>query len=75
MTNLQDILKLDFAYLETFTARTNTTWGTLFCNESQPTYYDANHAHIDQVCEQPQLIIDEVINFYQSRSIIPRFYI
>lgn len=75
MTSLQNIFKLDFAYLETFTTRTKTIWGALFCNEYQPAYYDANHAHIDQVCEQPQLIIDEVINFYQSRNIIPRFYI
>lgn len=75
MTSLQDIFKLDFAYLETFTTRTKTIWGNLFCNEYQPTYYDANHAHIDQVCEQPQLIIDEVINFFRSINIIPRFYI
>jgi hypothetical protein len=75
MTSLQDIFKLDFAYLETFTARKKTIWGDMFCNENQPKYYDANHAHIDQVCKQPQLIIDEVINFYQSRNIIPRFYI
>ena len=40
MTSLQDILKLDFSYLETFTTRTNTIWGTLFCNENQPTYLD-----------------------------------
>jgi len=75
MTSLQDILKLDFAYLETFTTRINTSWGALFCNENQPAYYDANHAHIDQVCDNSQLIIEEVINFYQSRNIIPRFYI
>ncbi|WP_282032825.1 GNAT family N-acetyltransferase [Metabacillus indicus] len=75
MTNIQDILKLDFAYLETFTTRTDTDWGSMFCNENQPSYYDANHAHIDQVCEQPQLVIDEVMKFYQSKKIIPRFYI
>ncbi len=75
MTSLQDILKLDFAYLETFSTRLSTTWGALFCNESQPMYYDANHAHINQVCEDPQLIIDEVNHFYLSRNIIPRFYI
>lgn len=75
MTNLQEILKLGFDFREAFTTRTNTPWGILFCNENQPTYYSANHAHIHQVCEQPQLVIDEVINFYQSRKIIPRFYI
>lgn len=73
--NLQEIIKLDFAYLDTFTTRTDTSWGTLFCNENQPIYYDANHAHIDRECEHPQLVIDEVKGFYQSRNIVPRFYI
>jgi N-acetylglutamate synthase-like GNAT family acetyltransferase len=75
MLSLRNILSLDFAYLETFTKRTDTTWGSLFCNESQPTYYDANHAHINNSCDNPQLIIDEVVSYYESRKIIPRFYI
>jgi hypothetical protein len=54
MINLQDIIKLEFAYLETFTTRINTNWGALFCNENQPTYYNANHAHIHKICEQLQ---------------------
>lgn len=72
---LQDILMLDFAYLETFTERIETKWGSIFCNEDHPNYYDANHAHLSDTCHDPQLIIDEVINFYKSRAIIPRFYI
>lgn len=73
--NLQDILALDFAYLETFTTRTDTNWGILFCNENQPQYFDANHAHISHSVDEPQAIIDEVVKYYQSKGIIPRFYL
>ncbi|MCL6570868.1 MAG: GNAT family N-acetyltransferase [Bacillus sp. (in: Bacteria)] len=75
MTLLQEVITLDFAYLKTFTKRKDTTWGSLFYNEYQPTYYDANHAHISEPCDNPQVVIDEVISFYQSRKIIPRFFI
>lgn len=38
--DLQDLFTLDFAYLETFTKRTETAWGSIFCNENQPDYYE-----------------------------------
>ncbi|MEH7118450.1 GNAT family N-acetyltransferase [Neobacillus vireti] len=75
MINLKDVFSLDFAYLETFTKRIETSWGSIFCNESQPSYFDANHAHITDAIDNPKLIIDEVKNFYNDRKIIPRFYI
>lgn len=71
---LQDIIKLDFAYLDSFTSRTDTAWGSLFYNERQPTYFDANHAHISELYVNAQLIIDEVVHFYETKKIIPRFY-
>ena len=73
--NLKDVFSLDFAYFETFTKRIDTSWGSIFCNESQPNYYDANHAHISEAIDNPKLIIEEVKNFYNTRKIIPRFYI
>ncbi|MBA4535979.1 GNAT family N-acetyltransferase [Bacillus aquiflavi] len=75
MNDLQHIFALDFAYLETFTTRTHTNWGILFCNENNPLYFDANHAHISEFSTEPQSIIHEVVKFYQSKGIIPRFYI
>ncbi|PEB79034.1 GNAT family N-acetyltransferase, partial [Bacillus cereus] len=41
MTSLKNVLELDFAYLETFTSRIEKSWGSIFCNESNPYYYDA----------------------------------
>lgn len=75
MNILDKILELDFAYLETFTARMDRPWGNLFCNENQPHYYDANHAHVRSAVQEPQTVIDEVVSFYQERNIIPRFYL
>lgn len=75
MVNLKDVFLLDFEYLETFSNRVETSWGSIFYNESQSNYYDANHAYIFDVVKNPELIIDEVKEFYNSRGIIPRFYI
>jgi len=75
MFSLDDVFKMDFAYLSTFTTKIETSWGTLFYNENQPTFYDANHAHIQKSCDHPKSVIDEVISFYQDKGIIPRFYI
>lgn len=76
MENLfQRVLALEIAYLDTFTKRKNTSWGYLFYNEDQPTYYDANHAHTHDIPENPRAVIEEVIQFYRERNIIPRFYL
>ncbi|AOZ94076.1 GNAT family N-acetyltransferase [Paenibacillus crassostreae] len=75
MINLRDIIRLEFTYLETFTNRIATSWGSIFCNEIHPNYYDANHAHISDLCDFPKLVVDEVVDFYRTRNIIPRFYI
>jgi GNAT superfamily N-acetyltransferase len=72
---VEDILKLDFAFLETFTNRLETSWGAIFCNEKQPVHYDSNHALISKPADDPSLVIDEVINYYKAKNIIPRFYI
>ena len=75
MLHSKELLMLDISYYEAFSNRVDTSWGTLFCNEIQPKYYDSNHAHIIDDCIEPQSVIDEVIRYYQSKQIIPRFYI
>lgn len=73
--SIQTMHMLDIAYCETFTRRIDTSWGILFCNENQPNYYDANHARIMTACDSPHEVAEEVINFFQSKNIVPRFYI
>lgn len=75
MEMLTKILEMEFAYLDTFSKRIDTKWGSLFCNENNPTYYSANHAHVRQSVEDPQQVIEEVVMFFRSKEIIPRFYI
>lgn len=75
MQNLKELLLLERTYLETVSHRMDTSWGTLFYNENQPNYYDSNHAHIIDKCLHPQSVVDEVISYYQSKKLIPRFYI
>lgn len=72
---LDKVLELDLAYLATFTNRIDTSWGYLFHNESQPSYYDANHAHVQKVPANPEAVIEEVIHFYRERNLTPRFYL
>lgn len=74
MELLKKIIELDFAYLETFTKRIDTGWGCFFCNEAQPSYYNANHAHIHLPTNDPKTVIAEVVSFYQTRNLIPRIY-
>jgi N-acetylglutamate synthase-like GNAT family acetyltransferase len=75
MNHLEEIFNLDFAYLNSFTQRLDREWGVLFYNEEQPDYYDANHAHIHRLVEKPDEVIKEVFSFYESRGLLPRFYI
>ncbi|ANC77456.1 GNAT family acetyltransferase [Fictibacillus phosphorivorans] len=75
MSQLKELLQLDLSYYETFSNRSDKSWGSLFYKENQPNYYDSNHAHILDECIHPISVIDEVISFYQSKQITPRFYI
>jgi N-acetylglutamate synthase-like GNAT family acetyltransferase len=75
MDRLEEIFNLDFAYLTSFTQCVEREWGLLFYNEEQPDYYDANHAHIHRVVEKPDEVIEEVVSCYQSKGLVPRFYL
>ena len=68
MPNSQEPLMLDISYYETFSKRIDTSWGSLFYNETQPNYYDSNHAHIIDEWLHPQSVIDEIISYYQSKK-------
>ncbi|MCP8968196.1 GNAT family N-acetyltransferase [Ectobacillus ponti] len=74
-TVLKQALELDFVYMDTFTTRIPTAWGYLFCNEGHPAYYTANHAHLYDAPQDPKAVIEEVLQFYGERNLVPRFYI
>lgn len=75
MDLLKQIIDLDFALIQSFSNKKDRPWGTLFWNEHQPDYYDANHAHVSEQPDQPAQVMDEVISFYEEMKIVPRFYL
>ncbi|EGA89821.1 acetyltransferase, GNAT family protein [Planococcus donghaensis MPA1U2] len=75
MDLLKQINELDFALLQSFSTKLDRPWGALFLNRDQPDYYDANHAYINTQPEHPKKVINEVVSFYRSHSITPRFYL
>jgi len=75
MDLLKQINELDFALLQSFSTKYDRPWGALFLNEQQPDYYDANHAYVSEQPEYLEKVIDEVVSFYRSHSITPRFYL
>ena len=75
MSVLEAILELNKAYRQSFTNQIDKSWGTIFYNEEQSLYYDANHAEIKEKCQNPQAVINQVKSFYQKKEIIPRFYL
>ncbi|MBH0231439.1 GNAT family N-acetyltransferase [Halobacillus yeomjeoni] len=75
MDLMKQIEELEFALLQSFSNKEDRTWGTLFWNENQPDYYDANHAHVSEQPDHPEQVIDEVKAFYKELNVTPRFYL
>ncbi len=74
--NIVDLIEeLEISQVESFAKKIEVPWGYLFCNEDNPNYYDANHAHVKNVPKDPKQIINEVIAFYKEKQLTPRFYI
>ncbi|AKG05301.1 GNAT family N-acetyltransferase [Salimicrobium jeotgali] len=71
----EQIEELEFALLQSFSHKRDCPWGSLFWNEDQPDYYDANHAHVKEEPDHPEQVIDEVTSFYGTMNIVPRFYL
>ncbi|UII54341.1 GNAT family N-acetyltransferase [Cytobacillus spongiae] len=75
MVSFEKVHEMELVYLESLSKRMELEWGSLFVDSEQPNYYDANHAHITKAVEHPSRIIAFVKEFYQSKGLIPRFYI
>lgn len=75
MFNLERIMQLDIEYVKSFSEVEVCREGILFYNQAIPSYYDANHAQIWRKIEQPDLFLQDIKDFYQSKSLIPRIYL
>lgn len=68
-----NISDFDMTYFKAISGSFSTKWGICFYSPDAPNYYDANHAHINIEQLKPE-VLDEIIEFYLSRKIKPRFY-
>lgn len=75
MNSLEHIIELDLHYLKSFSKMETCKEGVLFYNEDNPTYYDANHAHIWRKISNPDEVLSKIKDFYQSKSLVPRLYL
>jgi len=75
MHSLEHIIELDLHYLKSFSKTEICEEGVLFYNEDNPTYYDANHAHIWRKINNPDVVLSKIKKFYQSKSLVPRLYL
>ncbi|WP_155590545.1 GNAT family N-acetyltransferase [Lysinibacillus cavernae] len=75
MFDLERIIQLDIDYVKSFSEMEACQEGALFYNKAIPTYYDANHAHIWRKIEDPHVFLQNIKDFYQSKSLVPRLYL
>lgn len=71
----KQFIELEKAQDNSLTTGYERDWGILYCDEQNPTYYDANHAHVELPLAHPETVISEVISFYEQRNLIPRLYV
>ncbi|QOR66585.1 hypothetical protein IM538_22985 [Cytobacillus suaedae] len=75
MNSMQYVHEQSIAYKRTFSNMIEKEWGYIFYNEENPLHYDANHAHINQSPVQPEVVYNEVLEFFRSKHLPPRYYI
>lgn len=75
MHKIEHIMQLDIDYIKSFSEIETCKEGVLFYNKEMPTYYDANHAHIWKKVVEPNILLKNIKDFYQSKSLIPRLYL
>ncbi|MBP1944039.1 GNAT superfamily N-acetyltransferase [Bacillus luteolus] len=75
MVSMQYVQEQSIAYKKTFSNMIEKEWGYLFYNEENPLHYDANHAHLNKSPVQPEVVYNQVLGFFRSRHLPPRYYI
>lgn len=75
MFNIRNLYAMNIDYLRTITTVENTEWGYLCTDVKNPSYYDANHAEIYKEIRNPEAVMNEVLHYYQTKQLVPRFYI
>lgn len=74
MNIISDIINFEINYPKIFTNYYNKKFGTLFYNKNNPSSHDSNHSIILNFNINLDNSINEIINFYKSKKIIPLIY-
>ncbi len=72
---INQIKRLELAHLERRAVKVERDWGYIFYDDTNPNYYESNHAHVLEIVTNPEKVVEEVIDFFQHKQITPRFYI
>lgn len=71
----QILTEIDREIIKTLCPYEQRDWGFLSWNKGNPTQYYTNHAQIIEPCSDVEVVIEEVIEFYQGQGLTPRFYV
>ncbi|KOY83006.1 GNAT family N-acetyltransferase [Lysinibacillus macroides] len=75
MYDLEQIMQLDIDYMKKISTIELCKEGAFAYNQALPNYYDANHAHIWRKIADPATFLQNIKDFYQTNSLIPRLYL
>ena len=69
---IEAIVQTENLFPQTFADMVERDWGVLFVTPSAPDSHDGNHACVTKHYDDVTSVVDEIVEFYESRGVIPR---
>jgi len=69
---IKTIVQAENLFPQTFADVEERDWGLLFVTPTIPDSYDGNHACVLNRCDDLTTVVDEIVEFYESRELTPR---
>jgi hypothetical protein len=74
MYDMKKMFKQEISYCDLFTNKISTEYGKIYYNPLNPLSWDNNHAHILDINWNTEVMLQDIIQFYRSRKLVPRVY-
>jgi GNAT superfamily N-acetyltransferase len=68
----ETIVQAENWFPQTFADMEERNWGVLFVTPAIPDSHDGNHACVLNRCDDLTAVVEEIVDFYESRELIPR---
>jgi predicted GNAT family acetyltransferase len=68
----ETIVQAENWFPQTFADVEKRDWGVLFVTPTIPDSHDGNHACVLNRCDDLTTVVDEIVDFYESRELTPR---